>query len=91
MTYKKSDKTQQAIVKALRDAGVFVSVQSSLGHGAPDLLTCYKGRWLPIEVKSGPKNRLEDDQIEWWAESGVSAIVVYTASQALALHGIQTP
>ena len=46
----RKDDTQEAIVQALRAIGVQVQVVSS--DGAPDLSTKFRGRWLPIEVKS---------------------------------------
>lgn len=47
------DNTQAAIVKALRTVGVSV-----WNIGRPcDLLTYYRGRWLPMECKSTARAR----------------------------------
>jgi hypothetical protein len=43
------DRNEASIVKALRRAGAQVWYLS--GSGIPDLLTEYRGRWLPLEVK----------------------------------------
>lgn len=55
----RKDGVQGAIVKALRQCGVTVFV---VNHAAlPDLLTCFRGTWLPIEVKTQrPRKTLTD-------------------------------
>jgi hypothetical protein len=48
------DKSQQAIVDGLRAAGVHVDI-----IGRPvDLLTYYRGRWLPMECKTIKAGRI---------------------------------
>lgn len=46
---RKRDGNEKAIVVALRKVGVLVWPIS--GEGVPDLLTWYRGVWLPLEVK----------------------------------------
>lgn len=48
---KKVDSSQGEIVSALRQAGITVWI---LGQPC-DLLTFYKGRWLPLECKPAPE------------------------------------
>ena len=55
----KRDTTEKTIVKDLRKAGVQVFLVS--GRGLPDLLTHFRGRWLPLEVKR-KGGRLTDAQ-----------------------------
>ncbi len=48
---RKADSSQAEIVAALRKAGVVVEI-----IGRPvDLLTYYRGRWLPLECKPAPE------------------------------------
>jgi Holliday junction resolvase len=69
---RRKDASQDAIVNALRKAGVKVWI-----IGRPcDLLTLYRGKWLPLECKTakGGKLRLRKDQAEQAAfceETGV--------------------
>jgi hypothetical protein len=44
------DKSEKAIVAALRAVGAYVLLLS--GKGVPDLLVYYKGIWTPLEVKT---------------------------------------
>ena len=43
------DGNELEIIRALQKAGVLVWRVS--GKGLPDLLTCFRGRWKPLEVK----------------------------------------
>ncbi len=54
---KKTDSNQAAIVAALRACGVQIWIISQ----PCDLLTYYRGRWLPLELKV-KKNRPRKDQ-----------------------------
>jgi hypothetical protein len=78
---KKIDSNQTAIIKALEAAGVLVIVISK----PVDLLTYFRGRWLPLEVKStkptwAPDKR-QERQTEFIAATGCP--VVRTAEEAL--------
>lgn len=44
----RKDLTQSDIVATLRAAGVYVEIM----HTPCDLLTYFRGRWLPLEVKT---------------------------------------
>lgn len=80
------DATQQSIVKALRDAGAYVYV-----IGLPcDLLTRYRGRWLPIEVKSG-KHRDPRQKAQAAFLKAQEVPVVTTAIEALIAIGAMQP
>ena len=80
---KRIDQAQPAIVKALRKAGVRVWIISE----PCDLLTQFRGRWQPLEVKNLDA-RPRSDQVEqqqFLAETGVP--MVRTPEQALAAVG----
>ena len=51
-TAAKVDTTQRSIVRALREAGISVSVLRE-GRGIPDLLASYRGYVCCIECKTG--------------------------------------
>jgi hypothetical protein len=52
------DNTQTPIIAALRAIGVSVWI-----IGSPcDLLTYYRGRWLPMECKTGKKARKDQEK-----------------------------
>ncbi len=55
----KRDVNEPEIVAALERVGAVVFRVS--GAGLPDLLVSFRGRWTPIEVKSG-KNKLTEAQ-----------------------------
>lgn len=60
---EKRDANEKPIVAALRAVGVEVWHVS--GAGLPDLLTLYRGVWLPLEVKNPTgKNRATRAQKE---------------------------
>lgn len=74
----RSDNTQGEIVAALRKACVSVWV-----IGRPvDLLTYYRGRWLPLEIKTRSKLRMDQEaQTKLLATYAVP--VVRSAQEAL--------
>jgi hypothetical protein len=67
------DENQQAIVKALRDAGAYVWI-----IGLPvDLLVGYKNQTFLMELKSGPTKRLtrlQQDFFASWTGGGLHRI-----------------
>lgn len=80
----RTDAAQAAIVDGLRQCGVTVFI-----IGQPvDLLTYYRGRWLPLEVKTATKTgriRKRKDQPEQDATLAACGIPrVTTVEQALA-------
>ena len=70
-------------MSALRSIGVDVWKISA--PGLPDLLTCSRGKWLPIEVKK-PRGKLTPAQQATRKQSPFP--VVETVDQALALFGV---
>jgi Holliday junction resolvase len=88
----KVDANQDQVVSALRSAGVKVLSLAAIGKGVPDLLCCFRGRLVLLEVKDGAKvpsaRKLTADQIDWhreWAD--VPLHVVESAEQALKAMG----
>lgn len=59
------DKSEPGIVQVFRDAGC--SVEFLSGAGLPDLAVGMSGVTHLVEVKSGPKAKLTDEQVEWHA------------------------
>ena len=82
---KRRDSNEREIIKALRAQGV--SVWQISGRGLPDLLCLTGVRWVPLEVKSGPKARLSAVQ----ALQQAPWAVVRSVEEALrALAGVQS-
>lgn len=80
---KKRDKAEPAIVTALEQAGAEVFILDK----PCDLLTLYRGRWQPLEVKTG-KYRPRKDQAEQTAVLSRTAIpIVTTPLEALQAIG----
>lgn len=84
----RTDTTQSRIVATLRAAGVRVEIIKR----PVDLLTYFRGRWLPVEVKSPTKagkyrpRRDQEAQQAFIAETGVP--VVTSPEEALKAVGI---
>jgi hypothetical protein len=82
---KRTDANQEAIVKALRDAGAFVWVISL----PVDLLVGYKGHTFLVEIKTDARKRLtalQADFFENW--SGSTLARVDSPEAALRMIGI---
>ena len=77
---RKRDANEAQIVIALEFWGVNVFRIS--GVGVPDLLTHWRGQWLPIEVKD-PKGTLTPAQIK--TQQRCPFPVVHSVDEALAL------
>jgi hypothetical protein len=75
---KRRDLTEPAIIEALQAVGAFV--QQCHGDGAPDLIVCHRGKWLPMECKS-PKGKVRAKQVRY--------PIVRTPQEALALLGVR--
>lgn len=80
----RSDSSQKPIVEALRKAGVAV-----WAIGRPcDLLTYYRGRWLPLECKpEGHKKGRKDQAEQEWFLLSYNVPKVTTPEQALEAVG----
>ena len=84
---RKRDANEQAIVGALEAIGVLVWRIS--GKGLPDLLTFWRGRWLPVEIKRLRRRRergLTPAQEQTYAATHYP--VVCTIDEALALFRV---
>jgi hypothetical protein len=77
---KRRDVSEPAIIDALRQCGGFVCQVH--GDGAPDLIVFLKGRWLPLECKTG-KGHISA------AQARADYPIVRTPAEALALWGIR--
>jgi Holliday junction resolvase len=88
-----NDSNAKQIVDALRKVGAVVHwwIPAQRQRGNPDLVVCYRGCMLLIEVK-GPKTPLTEHQekfhAEWRAAGGVVAFV-RTVDEALIACGIE--
>jgi hypothetical protein len=91
----KIDANQPEIVAALRKAGALVIPTHMVGGGFPDLVVCFRGQTLLMEVKDGSKppsaRLLTPDQLAFHAAwiGGPLSIVqdVEGALRALGLMG----
>jgi len=84
------DKSEPGIVEALRGVGAHVFKLS--GAGVPDLLVYFRGRWMPLEVKTPKRDRLRGGDDVLTAAQKVSIAlapypVVETPEQALRTIG----
>jgi hypothetical protein len=82
---KRTDANQEAIVKALRDAGAYVWIISL----PVDLLVGYKGHSFLVEIKTDAKKRLtalQADFFENW--SGSTLARVDSPEAALRMIGV---
>jgi hypothetical protein len=84
------DRNHADIVDALRSVGCFAQSLAALGKGVPDVLvwTPYRQRWVLLEIKSGPRERLTPDEEEWISAAGGPVGVVRTTAEALAAVGV---
>jgi hypothetical protein len=80
----RKDSTQAAIVAALRAIGCEVLILNQ--EGVPDLLTHYRGGWLPIEVKR-PRGHLTALQGQLRRRAWFP--VVSSVDEALQLFGVK--
>lgn len=80
----KVDANQTMIVQALRKAGVMVLHLHQLGKGVPDILACFGGRNVLLEIKV-PGEKPNKEQRDFHAEWGGEFHVVYTPEQAIAV------
>lgn len=74
-------KVKSAVVKVLKEYGAyyFYPVTSGFGHsGIPDIVACYKGRFIGIECKAGTNRptALQDKQMGLIMQAMGVAIVV---------------
>lgn len=83
----RTDGNQNAVVEALRKAGVSVQPLHQVGDGCPDLLCGLRGVNLLLEIKDGslpPSRRaLTPAQVKWHAEWRGQRVVVESPMEAL--------
>jgi hypothetical protein len=84
--YKKIDKTQPAIVEALRTAGASVQSIASVGRGTPDLLVGFRRQNFLFEIKTG-KEPLTPDEVKWNARWAGECYIVNSPEGALKVIG----
>jgi Holliday junction resolvase len=64
---RKVDVNQSEIVKTLRQAGADVHILSMVGKGMPDLMVCFNGETILMEVKKNAKAKYTPDQLKFLA------------------------
>lgn len=76
---------QKAILNLLKTSGCYaVKVIQASKAGVPDIIACYKGRFIAIEVKT-PKTKNNVSELQWHnieliGNSGGKAIVAWDIS-----------
>ena len=83
---RKVDANQGDIVDAMRAVGAFVQSMADLGDGCPDLLVCWRGHWIVIEVKV-PGELLNPRQKKWHIDSGGRVHVARDVNDAMTILG----
>ena len=94
-TAARVDSNQAEIVRALRQAGCFVTSLAAVGHGVPDLLVVRAGVVHVLEVKDGDKvpsaRKLTPDEAAWHevaAAHGYAVPVVESVADAMRAVGL---
>ena len=64
---RKVDINQAEIVETLRKAGADVYILSSVGKGIPDLMVCFNGETILMEVKRNAKAKFTKNQLKFIA------------------------
>jgi len=64
---KRTDANQTEIVETLRKAGADVYILSMVGRGIPDLMVCFNGETILMEVKRDAKAKFTPDQLKFIA------------------------
>lgn len=64
---KRTDANQTEIVETLRKAGADVYILSMVGRGIPDLMVCFNGETILMEVKRDAKAKFTADQLKFIA------------------------
>ena len=81
---------RNAIVRALKGVGCYVLVTTGVADsGTPDLLVCWRGRFIALEVKrEGMKaTKLQRQRIETIHGAGGTATTVHSVEEALGALG----
>jgi len=64
---RKVDVNQAEIVKTLREAGADVYILSMVGRGIPDLMVCFNGETILMEIKRDAKAKFTAEQLKFIA------------------------
>jgi len=84
---RKRDTNENAIVEALEAVGAFVFRIS--GEGTPDLLVAWRGKWVPLEVKSKTGDLTERQSWTFRQAQATAPIpTVRTPAEALKAIGV---
>src|SRR5687768_5599440 len=75
------DQNQKDIIEVFRNKGAGVHVMHTVKSGFPDLVVCYRGVILLVEVKT-PNGTFTASQQKWLAENGEYTNVVRTNADA---------
>ena len=78
----KVDSNQKSVVAALRKIGAQVLHLHQVGGGCPDILCCFRGRNVLLEVKR-PGKKPNALQLEFIAMWGGELHVVHSAQEAV--------
>lgn len=78
----KVDANQARIVQALRNVGVRVLHLHQLGNGIPDVLACFRGRNVLLEIKQ-PGEQINKLQAEFMATWDGEIHVVRSEAEAI--------
>jgi hypothetical protein len=81
-----------ADLKRLKASGApiwFAKINSMYSGGIPDILICYSGRFMAVELKapSGKTTKLQEQSLNQVERAGGVAWVVYSWEQWLAFKG----
>lgn len=77
------DANQAEIVRAMRELGAEVTHMHQLGKGVADLLVSWRQAWYVFEVKSGPREELTPDQIEWIGKQRAAVVIITSHDEAI--------
>jgi hypothetical protein len=87
------DSNHAEIADALRGVGASVQSLAPVGRGVPDLLCWFRGELHLLEVKSGPREPLTPDEVNWHVRWRGHVHVVRSVEEALravgAIHATQ--
>ena len=81
-------KIQASILSALKERGAYcVKVMAANRNGVPDIIACYKGQFVAIEVKDkyGRPTPLQQANIQQIRKADGWAIVAWSVDEALSV------
>jgi len=79
---RRVDNNQADLVAVARGIGATVTHLHTLGHGVPDLLISYQGKWFVVEVKSDDGELTEDEQ-KWIIDQRAPVCIWHNANELL--------